>query len=211
MKQKLASESKKEEIIKKEQEPEQESEEKREWKQLKAFPIEKIRRTLGDKRFAIALARQKTNRFPTIKQSSIVLVSFETEDITVKLLEPVEYSTCSCHKKELCVHKAEALLCFQIQEGIINPSEFELETGAEIDFERLHQIGKEFLDFLQERIAVGLARSSVSVTDSLERYAIVAHNADLPEFERQFRALSEEYGYYFRRERNKNFWNYHNK
>ncbi len=207
LKQKLALQSKKEEKSEEEQEEtkeeqketKQESEEKREWKQLKAFSIEKIRKTLGDKRFAIALARQKTNRFPTIKQSSIVLVSFETEDITVKLLEPVEYSTCSCHKKELCVHKAEALLCFQIQEGIINPSEFEQETGAEIDFEKLHQIGKEFLDFLQERIAIGLARSSVSVIDSLERYAIVAHNADLPEFERQFRALSEEYGYYFRR------------
>lgn len=190
LKQKLSSE------VKPTEKPKEEPEEKREWNELKNFPVDKLRKTLGEKKFALALARQKTGRFPTIKESSIVQVSFEKEEITVKLLEPVEYSTCSCHKKELCVHKAEAILCFQIQKGVLDPSEFNQESGAEIDFEKLHQIGKEFLDFLQERIAIGLARSSPSVIDSFERFAILAHNADLPEFERQFRALSEEYRRY---------------
>lgn len=169
------------------------------WKELKTFPLKQIRKTLGESRFVTALERQKTGLFPEIKVGSIVTVAFQRENITVKLLEPVEYSTCSCHKKELCIHKAEALLCFQIWSGALNPSEFGGERGNEIDFEELHQIGKEFLDFLQERISIGLARSSPSVTESFERLATIAHNADLPEFERQFRALSEEYNKYFRR------------
>ena len=48
-------------------------------------------------------------------------------------------------------------------------------------------------------MATGLSRISPDVTDTLERFAIISHNAGLPDFEKAFRTLSTLYQSYLSR------------
>ncbi len=55
-------------------------------------------------------------------------------------------------------------------------------------------------DYLEELMATGLSRVSPDVTDSLERFAIISHNAGLADLERAFRGLGTLYQSYLSRQ-----------
>ena len=55
-------------------------------------------------------------------------------------------------------------------------------------------------DYLEELMTTGLSRVSPDVTDSLERFAIISHNAGLADFERAFRGLGTLYQSYLSRQ-----------
>lgn len=166
------------------------------------YPLNKIKRTLGEKRFLELYSSFNQGSIPDITVGSIITVVFPDRGITVRLLEPAEYSTCSCHKKELCRHKAEAILLYQLYSGKLAGQELKPENESK---DALHmEEAKEFSillkDFLGGQLATGLARSSTAVMDSLERLAILSHNQKLPDFERRIRELDTEYKLYFKRD-----------
>ena len=49
--------------------------------------------------------------------------------VRLPLLEPLEHSSCSCHSQGLCMHKAQALLCWQLDQGLADPDAAGLYMG----------------------------------------------------------------------------------
>lgn len=165
------------------------------------YPLGKLKRAIGNKRLQTLYYNMNQELKPEITVSSIITVFFADTGITVRLLEPVEYSSCSCHKKELCRHKAEAILFYQLHTGKVTEQELIPEAKDKTAFwaEDAKGFGELLISFLKEQLVTGLARNSPAVMDSLERLAILSHNQKLPDFEKRLREIKGEYQMYFKR------------
>lgn len=171
------------------------------WKEVKVYPFEKLKKVLGNRHFQVFVNQATAGIRPVIQDTSVITVQLPEPGITVKLLAPLEYSTCTCHKKELCRHKAAALLWCQLEAGIVTTEEL-LKEGMETsvyDMEQVREAARQMRDFLEELLATGLSRVSPDVLDYLERLAIMGHNAGLARFEGYFRALADSYDRYLKR------------
>ena len=173
---------------------------KPEFETLKAYPTEKLIKQLGQKRVAGILFRQRSGTGPWIEESTIVRVELPWHPAVARLLEPIGDSTCSCHSRSFCNHRAEALLYWQLQKGIVNPEDLEPEveeTGP--DPERTKGVCSAVCQVLSEQRTTGLSRMSAEVRDTVERMASLSHTAGLPDLERALRNLHGEYEAYFSR------------
>ena len=171
--------------------------------ELLEYPLSTIKKQLGISKLKTIYEHIAMENKVSIEESSIVTVGLEDEGMTVKLLVPIEYSTCSCHKKELCVHKGEAIIRYQLSKEKIT-----IDDIAEIianqdeqgfDHEAASLLADKIMDMLGEIISTGLARISPEHMDSCERFAIMCHNLRLAEPEKKFRGLSEQLKLYFNR------------
>lgn len=169
--------------------------------EILAYPVKKLFRVLGSGGLRELAEHMERQELPDIQQTSIVTVKLPEKEIVVKLLSPLEYSSCTCHKKELCSHKAEAILWYQWQEKKLSLKEIreELEQAPEFDREQLGEAACQIKSFLEELLQMGLCRTSTEAVHTLERLAILAHNALLPQIENRLRALAEVYEKYLRR------------
>ncbi len=165
------------------------------------YPLPSVRRVLGSKQLQGIVGQMKSGQKPLISYSSVVTVRFPEGGYTVKLLSPLEYSSCTCHKKEFCVHKAAAVLWCKWETGLLKTEELESETGEtqEYDMGKVREAALQMKEFLEELLDTGLARTSPDVLDYLERLALISHNAKLARFEGYWRALHDSYGSYGRR------------
>lgn len=174
-----------------------------EWNEIKSYPLQKIKKQLGVRAFKTLWEHIQIEPEPEIMVTSIITVYFPTSEITVKLLEPVEYSTCTCHKKELCLHKAQAILCYQLKTGMLTGEQIEAaikETEEEtFDMEAVHSLAGSMESMLSEIIWNGISRLSKEMVHSCERMAVMSHNENLAEYEKMFRSLGENLDLYFRR------------
>mgnify|MGYP001065641182 CR=1 FL=1 len=168
--------------------------------EISAFPFASLKRVLGVKQLLTIASQKKSGQQPEITYSSIVTVALPRGGNTVKLLSPLEYSTCSCHKKEFCVHKAAAVLWCKLEAGEISEEDL---CGAEElqDFAmgEVREVSGQIGGFLGELLDTGLARISPDVLDYLDRLALISHNAKLANFEGYLRALHDSYGSYLKR------------
>ncbi len=171
--------------------------------ELDSCALEQIKKQLGSNAFRKVCQRMKVAEAPDITITSVVTVTFADTDTIVKLLEPVAYSTCSCHKKELCSHKAEAIIAYQLHKGILTKdkldSYYEGTDNPEFDIDEIKELIVAMKQLLGEIIFTGLARISPDMADSCERMAIMCHNGRLANFESDFRRLSERLNKYFKR------------
>ena len=179
------------------EEPEQKAPE---FPSLLAYPAEKLAKQLGAKRLAGILFRHKSGGGPGIAESSVVTVELPWLPATVRLLEPIEHSTCSCKSRSFCLHKAEALLFWQLSKGIAKTEDLEpkaAETG--LDPERVRGVCASVCQMLSEQLVTGLSRMPESVCDTVERMAGLSHTAGLADLERALRSLHGEYAACFAR------------
>lgn len=171
------------------------------WKEINAYPFDKLQKALGSRYFQAFVNQAAGGIRPVIQESSVVTVHLPEQGMTVKLLSPLEYSTCTCHKKELCRHKAAAILWCQMETGVLTREDLQAETADTpvYDLEEVRDAAGQMERFLEELLGTGLSRVSPDVPDYLERLAIISHNARLSRFEGYFRALADSYGRYFAR------------
>ena len=171
------------------------------WKEINAYPFDKLQKALGSRYFQAFVNQAAGGIRPVIQESSVVTVDLPEQGMTVKLLSPLEYSTCTCHKKELCRHKAAAILWCQMETGVLTREALQAETADTpvYDLEEVRDAAGQMERFLEELLGTGLSRVSHDVPDYLERLAIISHNARLSRFEGYFRALADSYGRYFAR------------
>lgn len=171
------------------------------WKEIDAYPFDKLQKALGSRYFQAFVNQAAGGIRPVIQESSVVTVHLPEQGMTVKLLSPLEYSTCTCHKKELCRHKAAAILWCQMETGVLTREALRAETADTpvYDLEEVRDAAGQMERFLEELLGTGLSRVSPDVPDYLERLAIISHNARLSRFEGYFRALADSYGRYFAR------------
>lgn len=173
--------------------------------EIDGYPLPALKKTLGNRQFQAFVSQVLSGVRPRIQYSSIVTVHLPGResgaDPVVKLLSPLEYSTCTCHKKELCMHKAAAILWCKLEMGKLTREELTEETAGEAsyDMDRVHEAAGQMQLFLEDLLGTGLSRTSPDVLDHMERLAILGHNAGLARFEGYFRGLFESYDGYFKR------------
>lgn len=172
------------------------------WNEIRSFPEKDLLKVMGTRRLASFLTKVGKEVRPEIEESSVFTIQLPGENITVKLLSPLEYSSCSCHKKELCVHKAEAILWCRLKAGVFSLKDLEefQKKDSPLDTVQIKNAAAQMKDYLEELMTTGLSRVSPDVTDSLERFAIISHNAGLADFERAFRGLGTLYQSYLSRQ-----------
>lgn len=163
--------------------------------------LDRLKRACGGRRFQAFLSHVKSGELPELMETSIVTVEIPWEQVTVRLLSPLEYSTCTCHSKELCGHKALALLTYQLKVGKISLKDLETAETPEITVDM--ELAKEAAGRVREQILtqfeMGLTRQSREVEESLERLAIICHRAQLADFESRLREAASDYRQYFQR------------
>lgn len=167
---------------------------------LRAYPAEQLVKVLGTKRLASALFRQESGEGPVITESSVISVEMPWHPATVRLLEPLEHSTCTCHSKSFCIHKAEALLYWLLKEKILDPAALRpATTETKLDAQEVKGICASVREMLAAQLTTGLSRMPPSVCDTVERMASLCHTANLADLERALRSLHGEYAAYFAR------------
>lgn len=169
--------------------------------EIRSYPFKSLKKTLGVRQFQNFIAQVKAGIRPQIQYSSIITVKLPQQEVTVKLLFPLEYSSCTCHKKEFCVHKASAVLWCQLEENIVTEESLVEEAIESLDYnrEQIQKAAEQMKIFLDELLGTGLSRTSPDVLDYLERLAVISHNTNLPKYEGYFRALFDSYKKYFKR------------
>lgn len=168
---------------------------------LRDYPSGKLARQLGGKRLASALFRWQSGTGPEITEASVVTVPMPWLPATVRLLEPLEHSTCSCHSKAFCIHKAEALLYWQLLHQMTKPEDLQQSQSFEEtpDLEEIQGVCQAVRQTLAAQLAAGLSRMPSTVCETVERMASLCHTARLPDLERSLRALHGVYTAYFTR------------
>lgn len=171
------------------------------WEEIRAFPEKDLYKIMGNRRLTSFFNKACGNIMPEIEESSVFTLQIPGENTTVKLLSPLEYSSCTCHKKELCIHKAEAILWCKLKAGVLSLNDLATSGGKDtsLNSEQIREVSLQIKSFLEELMATGLSRIPPDVTNSLERFAIISHNAGLPVFEKAFRTLGTFYQSYLSR------------
>ncbi len=170
-------------------------------REIEQYPLAQIKKVLGNRQLQVLHNQYLSGVKPRIQYSSIVTVQLPEQGMVVKLLSPLEYSSCTCHKKEMCIHKASAILWCQLDAGVVKTEDLALEAADTPAFQmdKAKEAVGQMKAFLEELLCTGLSRTSSDVLDYLERLAIISHNGGLAKFEGYFRALSDSYDWYFRR------------
>lgn len=164
-----------------------------EFEELKAYPAERLAKQLGVKRLSSVLFRHRSGSGPFIDESTVIRVELPWYPEVVRLLEPIEHSTCSCRSKSFCVHRAEALLFWQLKKGIVSPESLEPKEEQGPDPEQTRGVCTAVCQMLTEQLTIGLSRMPEEVLDTVERMAALSHTAKLPDLERALRNLHGEY------------------
>ncbi len=179
-------------------------------REVNAYSLTALKKILGTRQLQNFVNLAKASIKPAIRYASVITVELPLQEFgektVVKLLSPLEYSSCTCHKKELCVHKAAAILWCQLESGVLTKDGLDMlwntgenGDGPVYDMDKVRDAAGQMKTFLEELLATGLSRTSPDALDYLERLAIISHNAGLARFEGYFRALSDSYDRYFKR------------
>ena len=171
---------------------------------LLAVPMARLRQALKTRGLREFLAHAEAGGRPGLEagaSGTVLTVRFPWNERIVKLLCPLEHSSCTCHSRELCVHKAQAVLAFQLQKGAVTLEELKAmdSTAADWDLEELSQAARQMKEGIRLQLLTGLSRLSPEAEEAMERLAVISHGAGLADFETELRAAASEYRQYFRR------------
>ncbi|MBE5862439.1 MAG: hypothetical protein E7295_06270 [Lachnospiraceae bacterium] len=158
-------------------------------------PSEKLKKALSSKDWIKLLTQTNFSEDFEIQKEKLITVRNAKTNATVKLMYPLELSTCSiCHDEKLCYHKVGAILAMQLQAGVCRLESLmdaAVEQSEEFDEESVPEVLTDLKAFLSELFLIGGARLSPETSLGAERFALRAHNARLPKLEDQLRALAE--------------------
>lgn len=86
---------------------------------LAAYPTQTLTRQLGERRVSALVQRENSGDGAVFREGSAVSVELPWIPATVRFICPLEHSSCTCHSRNFCAHKAEALLTWQLRHGIV--------------------------------------------------------------------------------------------
>lgn len=168
---------------------------------LDSAMLDSLRKAIPAKSYREFVQQLEAGYKPEFEFSSIVTVKFTDENITVKLLDSVENSTCTCHSAQLCPHKAKALICLMLEREIIKIDNLQ-EVKSEVNSDGIKEkkfVSEQICEKLTDWMAMGLARAGENAEEEAQQLALLAHNAKLADFERKLREISSLYGEYIHR------------
>ncbi|AKA68159.1 SWIM zinc finger family protein [Clostridium scatologenes] len=187
------------EIFKLENSEDEYKEDNEEFLKLKEFKIEDIKKKIGEKSLENIVKRIEYGMNFKIKEGSIIEVDFNDEGILVKLLDDIENSICSCKSKELCVHKAEALILYKLEKGYLKLEKLKDSIENELLFNKdeMKKAAVKLRQTIEDIFITGLSRTPITILDKLNSTAVICHNYELPNFEKSIRDIREEFLLYF--------------
>ena len=170
-------------------------------KALLAVPLDRLKRACRNKAYREFAARAEAGELPSLSMGSVITVRFPWAEQVVKLLYPLEYSSCTCRSRELCSHKAQAILAFQIRRKAITAEMLKAreEDAGSWDQEAVLRAARSIKEGIRLQLFTGLSRLSPEAAQSMERLAVISHGAGLASFETGFRSAAAEYEQYFSR------------
>lgn len=167
--------------------------------ELKEIDVHKITKVIPKSKFKKFIASIDNEENYDITYGLTITVKLKEYNNIVKLLYPLKDSACSCHKKELCMHKAIAILKYKYDNKLINKENLSelIEDKSDYDLELIKDTAKSVIKNIEEIMRIGLTRTPKDVMDNFDRTAILCHNAKLAKQENRARAISELYKAYF--------------
>ena len=159
--------------------------------ELSAYPLKLIQKAMKKQYYSSFIINAEKGLLPEIEETSILSVKMPEENIMVRLITPVEYSTCTCHSKELCKHKAAAILAWQIKHKIVDINTIKVndENTARLDIQHIHEVAEYALKFLSGILSDGMVRASNDISEHTETVAVMCHNARLANCEKIMREI----------------------
>lgn len=175
------------------------------YSELLNINLKSIKKALGDREFGNLVKRLEFGLKGDIKEGDLLQVEFvgeetikfisargeEKKDIDIKDSTMVNNSICSCKSKDLCRHKAEAIIHYGLYKETLTKEEVVslINKDRVISKEILESCIKEVRKTIEEIYFTGLARIPESYIDKLEQLAIICHNSDMPDMEKKIRGL----------------------
>ncbi len=155
---------------------------------LRSITPQALKRALGKE---LAKTVQDVQQGRILLTESSILSAQLPDGTAVRLLHPLEFSTCACHRKELCAHKAAAVLAWQTAQGILDPQDLleQAQTLSKADTTAIHSIAQQAQAVLCEVLRWGLVRMPDNLPEHLEVAAVQCHSAKMAEGERLLREL----------------------
>ena len=145
-----------------------------------------------------AFGSQMKNLLPEISRISLeessILSGTLPDGTAVRLLYPLQNSTCACHKKDLCQHKAAVILAWQLKENLISLSDFETQAKTLSESENLtiqESAGRSYA-LLCDVLKWGLVRMPENMAEHLEAAAVQSHALRMADAEKMLRDLGSK-------------------
>lgn len=163
--------------------------------------LDVLRKAIPARNYREFVQQVETGYKPEFEFSSIITVNLIDENITVKLLDSVENSTCACHSTQLCQHKAKALICLMLEREIIKIDDLRTAKAA-VNLDEIKEkqvMSAQIRERLTDWMAMGLARSGANAEEEAQQLSLLAHNAKLADFEQNLREISSLYNEYLHR------------
>jgi hypothetical protein len=178
--------------------------------ELLNIELKSIKKSVGDRVLGSIVKRLEFGLKAEIEEKNILTIAFKEEDISVKFVPfitenngetlSIKDSTimnnalCSCKDKELCSHKAEALIHYSLHKGKISYDTIKalIEEDENISTEVFKDVLTAVKNNIEEIYSIGLSRFPENFTDTIEQLALICHNSNLPRMEKSLRALSFE-------------------
>lgn len=159
--------------------------------ELTGYPVEDLVRVMKKKYYNTFLEKVRVGIIPLMEELSSITVDIPEERVTVKLLTPLRYSSCTCGGAMPCKHVAAAILTWKLRHGIVDLNSLApvRETAVVSDTDKLHHCAGLCLAFLEQLLTDGLVRTSEDAAEYSETNALLCHHAECPEGERLFREI----------------------
>ena len=167
---------------------------------LSAYPTQALARQLGGRRVSALVQRERSGEGAAVREGSTVTVELPWIPATVRFIAPLEHSSCTCHSRSFCPHKAEALLIWQLRHGVVTADSLlaALHSDNGGGLER-REVCAAVQTALTDWMRAGLTRLPPSSLETAERLAGLCHTGALPALERAMRRLHGELQSYFSR------------
>jgi hypothetical protein len=185
-------------------------EEKPDYAELLRLDIDSIKKALGDRDFGSIAKRLEFKLKAEIEEGSMLQVKFADEDTIVRFIPSsasdskeklnindsviVKNCLCSCKAKELCRHKAEAVVHYNIFKGILSKETVTALAKKGINFnkEQIKDALKRVKNIIGQIYITGLSRMPESCAEDIEQSAVICHSSGLPRLEKALRAIRTE-------------------
>ncbi|GEM_PF-96286 len=142
-----------------------------------------------------ALGTQIKQLLPDIEkiqlEESSILSGSLPDGTAVRLLYPLQNSTCACHKKELCPHKAAVILAWQKKENLISLDAFQEQAKQLSESENavIQESARQSCALLYDVLKWGLVRMPENMAEHLEASAVRSHALRMADAEKMLREL----------------------
>lgn len=166
--------------------------------ELAAYPADALQKAMKKRYYAAFVEKARVGILPRMEELSVITVEIPEDNVTVKLMSPLEYSACSCHSNELCKHKAAAILTWKLKHKIISIDDLKIpeEKNSRSDHNEVKSISGYAFSFLSGLLSDGLVRASENISDESESVAVMCHNARIADGERLMREIANRLSAY---------------